>query len=109
MKTYRLINTYGNVIRCGLTATEAANEILTYGGRSYEIRLIGGVRKLFVSHFSGEMVPARLNNRALAISRAKTEEAAWEDIAKQVIAAQWYGRPVAVPDKDCLNSTEPVT
>jgi hypothetical protein len=100
MKTYTLINTSGNKVQRGLTAIEAANEILTHGGHRYEIRLAGGVWQLFVSYLSHEMVPARLPSRLPVISYAKTEEAAREDIAKQVIAARWSGCPVAVPEED---------
>lgn len=48
-----------------------------------------------------EMVPARLADRTPVFSCAKTEATAWEDIARQIIAARWHGCPVAVPDEYC--------
>lgn len=94
MTTYTVDHDLGAAPRSGLTAGEAAHEILTGRGGRYEIRREADEYRLYVSE-RGRMVPA------LAASAASDEGAAWADIADQVIRQHGDSRPYVMTDESC--------
>jgi hypothetical protein len=104
MTTYTVLCPDGSVLRRGLSAVDAAREILGYDGYDYDLRRDRCGWQLYISRFSrcspggnGGMVEAEARGK-LIYSLAETEKEAWEEIARQVIASDWLGCPIAVPD-----------
>jgi hypothetical protein len=94
----------GTVYGRGLTAIEAAQEILGYDGHDYELRRDGDAFQLFVSRGSRNsyggnrgLTEAYAGDR-LVRSYAATEDAAWIEIAAKVIGAGWDNHPEAMTD-----------
>lgn len=96
----------GIVYGRGLTATQAAQEILSWDSNDYDLRYADGAYDLFVTRrwraaFGGDggYVQAWSGKRLIR-SRAATEAAAWEEVAKLVIEADWDRHPIAATDAD---------
>jgi hypothetical protein len=107
--TYTVRAQDGSVLRSGLTAVEAAQEILGYDGRVYDLRRDRFGWQLYISRFSrcsygghGGLVEAYSGNN-LIYSLASSEDEAWEDVANQVIEAG-LGGLTAEPDAEAAEA-----
>ncbi|HEX5228759.1 MAG TPA: hypothetical protein VFW44_13665 [Bryobacteraceae bacterium] len=103
MTTFTVYNpNSGTELGRGLTAAEAAQEILGHDGHDYELRRDGEAFQLFVSRGSRNAnggnrgLTEAYSHSRLIRSYAATEAAAWEEIADQVIHAGWESVPVQV-------------
>jgi hypothetical protein len=97
-KTYTVYD-HGDVICTGLTAVEAAREMLARADRAWELRKDKWGWSLYVSEFSyyspggrGKMFETEI------FSPAESEKEAWEEIAPQILKREWYGY-MAFPDE----------
>lgn len=82
----------------GLTARDAAQEILSYDGARHEMRREGAFWTLFVNSASDQMVPAWANDKPLH-AMVETEDEAWAEIALKVLYHGWGGtHPEAMTD-----------
>lgn len=94
----------GSLIGRGLSAVAAAQEILAHDSHAYELRRDGDAWQLFVSRGSAASyggtrgMTEAYSHRRLIRSYAATEPEAWEEIARQVIAAHWEDHPEAMTD-----------
>jgi hypothetical protein len=108
MSKYTVTDPSGSVIGRGLTAVEAAHKILSYDGHEYILHgTPDGTWYLYVSRDSqnaeggnGGFTTTYGALGTLIISFAESREAAWQDIAEQVIRAEWRDWPVAMDDDD---------
>ena len=88
----------------GLTAIEAAQEVLGDDGHDYELRLDGDAFQLFISRGSRNSAGGNRGltmayaHKRLIRSYAETEEGAWAEIADQVINAGWESGPEVKTD-----------
>jgi hypothetical protein len=89
----------------GMTAVEAAKEIIGYDDHVCEVRKEGKLWWLYTSLFSSSS-PGGCGKivRTLFFSAADTEEEAWEEISAKVLRYQFDDRPrpVAVPDEEYI-------
>lgn len=111
VNVYTVYSPHGTVLGENLNANGAADAILTYGGHQYAvIRAFHRGPKapcyyLYVSKFPRTplhewqpgMVVAHCNGGLQMHSFKETAEQAWDDLAQQVLAANWHGMPKAVP------------
>lgn len=93
-QTYVIVNRLTDeVIDTDLSAESAAREVLTDDGRAYELRpgeLRGKpVMELWVTPRAGWRM-----ERTILWSDATDPDAAWADIARQVVDASWDDAPV---------------
>lgn len=98
MTTYTVIDrSSGEALHTGLTAREAAYEILTYDEREYEIRQDeDGGWTLWSRH----QVANRGWERTVLFSIHSNQGEAEADIFAQVIAADWPRHPEVMTDTD---------
>ena len=107
MTTYTVYNpNSGTEIARGLSAIQAAQEILGHDSHDYDLRREDDCFQLFITRGSnasfggnGGFTRAYSHGR-LIFSGAATEDAAWEEIADQVIKAGWQSIPQALTDDD---------
>lgn len=101
-------STNGTVYGRGLSATAAAEIILTHDGHEYEIRAAsdGFGFDLFVSRGSRNsyggtrgFTRAWRGDRLIDSANPDREEA-WKEIAAQVVTVEWSGHPEAMTDTD---------
>jgi hypothetical protein len=92
MTTYSVYERDGVMLASRLSALEAAREILEHNGKGYEFGRGRDCWRL--------RIPIRGRMITVAYSYAEAKDAAWEDVAQQVISADWSGYPVALPDTD---------
>jgi hypothetical protein len=107
MTTYTVFKPWDSdvVLGRGLSAVEAAKEIVGYDDHVCEVKKEGKLWFLYTSLLSrssgagcGKIV------RTLFFSAADTKEEAWEEIAAKVLRYQFDDRPrpIAVPDEEYL-------
>jgi hypothetical protein len=96
----------GEPIGRNLTAWQAAEIVLGYDGREYEVRRVGWGYQLFVSRGSCNssggsrgMTEAYAHHHFVG-STERDEAAAREDIGRQVCQACWPGVPQVMTDAD---------
>lgn len=98
--TYEVKCQNGDILGVGLTACQAADEVLRYDGNTYEVRNDNdGFFTLYTSQrFTTKLVPTVIS--VLASSR----DVAWPLIANEVVklANEWDGPRVYSPDDDVL-------
>jgi hypothetical protein len=91
--TYTVVDYNGAVIARGLTAAEAADEILSDDGREWEVRPMEG---------GGWRIWRRQQNRpwtaTLVMSSADTKAEAEAEMFAEVCAARWPHHPEAMTD-----------
>ena len=91
---YTVIDKSGNVLDTGLSAEMAAHTVLTDDGCSYDVRKDGDVWELW----SRQEVANRPWSKTIYFSLEETEEAAWKDIAQQVIERDAYAPGARGPE-----------
>ena len=102
MTTYTLLDHNGDVMRRGLTAREAMNEILRHDSHDYDIRPRddGGGFDLWVTQFSrASTLGDRPMIRSLVRAYDLDIDEATDEIALKVIEACWDGYPEAMTDE----------
>ena len=83
--TYTIVDTVtGEMIATGLTAKQAADEVLSYDSRSYELRPEEDGEGFAL--WSRQQVANRGWTRTRFFSLAGTEAEAWAEIAEEVVA-----------------------
>lgn len=95
--TYTVIdNVSGEAIATGLSAADAASEVLTSDGREFEIRLADDGNGFEL--WTRQQVANRGWTCTALYSIEADRSAAEADIFAQVIAANWPGRPSVLTD-----------
>lgn len=109
MTTYTVYSpSNGTVYGRGLSVTDAAEIILTNDGHDYEVRPAadGLGFELFITRgsrnaFGGHRGFARAwRGKRLIDSASPDREAAWQEVALQVITAGWKGVPDVMTDAE---------
>lgn len=91
---YTVIDKSGNVLDTGLSAEMAAHTVLTDDGCSYDVRKDDDVWELW----SRQEVANRPWSKTICFSLEDTEQAAWADIARQVIARDAFAAGARGPE-----------
>jgi hypothetical protein len=100
----------GEVLGRGLTAIQAAKEIIGYGGYVCAIKREGELWYLYTSDISPIAGCARLL-RTMFSSAAESTVEAWEEIAEKVIKHHFDDRlrPIAVPEPHNSTASKEIT
>lgn len=103
--TYTTLDNDGYVISSGLTASEAAIEVLSYDGHDYDVRKIDGEYCIYVSRGSrnstvglGPFSQAFVKNKALKVY-ADNANAAFNIMAEMIIDHNWSRVPYVIEDE----------
>lgn len=107
--TYTVIDPQGEVLERGLSTFEAAQVILTYDGRDYELRPASKASPTMWNLYSKRQnrlwegpcwTGSAGDGGRLICGWGQTEGEAWDEIAAQVLTASWGRHPSAMPDAD---------
>lgn len=96
MTTYTVIDTVGDVIATGLTAAEAAAEVLTDDSREFDIRADDGNG---FELWTRQQVANRGWTQTVVYSLEDDRTAAEAEIYAKVIAADWPRHPTVMTDQ----------
>lgn len=100
--TYTVIDTNGDVIATGLTAAEAAAEVLTDDGREFDIRAAEDGYELWTR----QQVANKGWTQTVVYSVKEDRTAAEAEIYAKVIAADWPRHPTVMTDQQYADMQE---